>query len=139
MWLNSTSQYAIRAVVHIAEHGADAPVSVASIASALRSPRNYLSKTLHLLARAGVLQSTRGTGGGFQLADPPHRLTLDRIVQPFQQATERRCLMGRAQCGGARPCAAHDRWARVADVADKFFARTTVADLLRKDPAVRIA
>jgi Rrf2 family iron-sulfur cluster assembly transcriptional regulator len=133
MWLNSTAQNALRAVLYIAEHGAAGPVRVDDIATSLHSPRNYLSKTLHALARAGVLRSARGPKGGFQLADPPDRLTLARVVSPFEPAGERRCLVGRANCGDAHPCLAHHRWSRVAAAVEDFFGQTTVHDLLKQN------
>ncbi len=133
MWLNSTAQNALRAVLYIAEHAADGPVRVDDVAASLDSPRNYLSKTLHALARAGVLRSTRGPKGGFQLVDPPDRLALARVVRPFEPAGERRCLMGRATCGDAHPCQIHHRWSRTATAVEDFFDHTTVADLLRQD------
>ncbi len=135
MWLNSTAQNALRAVLVIAEQGDGVPVRVDDIAAALRCPRNYLSKTLHALTRAGVLQSVRGRNGGFLLVDAPEALVLARIVGPFQPVGARRCLLGRATCGDADPCLVHNRWSLVAGDVDAFFSRTTVADLLRKDPA----
>lgn len=135
MWLTGTAQNAVRAVLYIAEHGRDGPVRVDQIAETMGSPRNYLSKTLHALARAGVLRSARGPKGGFQLADPPERLRLARVVAPFEPAGERRCLVGRAHCGDAQPCQAHHRWSKVALAVEDFFATTTVADLLGRNGA----
>jgi Rrf2 family protein len=137
MWLNSTAQSALRAVLYIADQAVDDPVRVDDIAASLHCPRNYLSKTLHALTRAGVLRSARGPGGGFQLAELPDRLTLARVVRPFEPAGERRCLVGRPDCGGAHPCLAHHRWARVATVVEDFFSRTTVADLLKPPTRAR--
>ena len=137
MWLNSTAQNALRAVLYIAEHAADGPVRVEDVAASLDSPRNYLSKTLHALARAGVLRSTRGPKGGFQLVDPPDRLALARVVRPFEPAGERRCLLGRATCGDAHPCQIHHRWSRTATAVEDFFDHTTVADLLRHESRSR--
>jgi Rrf2 family iron-sulfur cluster assembly transcriptional regulator len=143
MWLSSTAQNAIQAVLYLAERDAPGPVRVGDIASAMGSPQNYLSKTLHALARAGVLVSTRGPKGGFQLADPPGRLALARVVAPFQPASDRRCLVGRSACDSADPCPAHHRWSQVAHGVEQFFANTTVADLLRppepKPPRTNIA
>lgn len=139
MWLNSTAQNALRAVLHIADHSVVGPVRVDDIAASLDCPRNYLSKTLHVLARAGVLRSARGPKGGFQLVDSPDRLTLSRVVGPFQPAGERRCLVGRANCGDGHPCLAHHRWSGVAAAVEDFFEQTTVADLLRQDPRTHAA
>ncbi len=131
MWLSSTAQTALRAVLCIAEHGGVRPMRVNDIAASLSCPRNYLSKTLHALTRAGVLQSTRGPKGGFQLTDLPSRLPLSRVVGPFEPAGQRRCLLGGAVCGDAHPCLIHHRWSRAAAVVEGFFNQTTVADLLK--------
>jgi Rrf2 family protein len=128
--LSQTAEYALRAVLHIAEHGADRPVSVGEISEALAVPRNYLSKTLHQLSRAGVVTSTFGPGGGFQLGARANALTLDRIIAPFDTSGERHCLLGQTRCRDSAPCAAHGRWKDIAEQIHTFFATTTVADLL---------
>ena len=58
--LSKTSEYALRAVLHLARCGADRTVRASEMASALAVPANYLSKILHNLARAGILSSERG-------------------------------------------------------------------------------
>lgn len=131
MWLSSTAQIALRAVLHIAEHGGEGPVRVEQIATAIGTPRNYLSKTLHSLARAGVLRSTRGPKGGFQLVDLPEEVPLSRVVGPFEPTGEQRCLVGRPNCGMGPPCLAHHHWSSVATAVQEFFGNTTVADLLK--------
>src|SRR5512145_1395301 len=85
LMLSQTAEYALRASLWIAEHPDRAPVRVGDLAEALNIPQNYLSKTLHLLARAGVLQSMRGRQGGFRLARPAARTPLIEIVQPFER------------------------------------------------------
>lgn len=134
MWLSSTAQQAINAVLCIAGSAEDGLVRVDEIAAVIGCPRNYLSKTLHLLTRAGVLRSVRGPRGGFRLALPPERLTLARVVAPFEPVGERRCLVGRPTCGDANPCTAHHKWKKVAGKVDDFFTTTTVADLLKGNP-----
>jgi Rrf2 family protein len=130
--LSQTADYALRAVLYIAERGDDGPVRVGEMARALRIPQNYLSKILHRLARSGVLASTRGKTGGFQLAVRPERLHLAAVVSPFDRIEQRRrCLLGRPQCTDHAACAAHGRWKQVADTVATFFRETTVADLSR--------
>ena len=117
--LSQTAEYALRAVLYVAEHGTGRPVRGAEMADALRIPRNYLSKILHQLARHGVLVSLRGKAGGFQLCVQPDRLALGVVVAVFDGiGTERRCLLGRSKCTDGTASAAY------------FFRDTTVADLL---------
>lgn len=129
--LNDTAEYALRAVLHIATHERGAPVASSAVARELDLPANYLSKTLRRLARAEVLESTRGPGGGYTLADPPREIPLARVVEPFHPLEGReQCLMGRKACRHREPCPAHERWRDLTERIDGFFRETTVADLL---------
>lgn len=130
--LSHTAEYALRAVLYLAQsEDADRFVQVGEIAPALRIPRNYLSKILHLLTRHGVLVSTRGRLGGFRLAAAPDRLYLATVVSPFGRLGEtRHCLLGRPECSDRTACAAHARWKDVAERVAAFFRETTVAELL---------
>lgn len=128
--LSQTSQYALRTVLQLAELPRGERGSAVDLARRIGLPGNYLSKTLHQLARAGVVASTRGKHGGFVLARPAHRISLAEVVAPFQDVGRRTCLLGRPTCSDARPCAAHGRWKAVAEQVAEFFSRTTVADLL---------
>ncbi len=130
MILSQTAVYALRAVVHLADSTDGRLVRVDDMAEALDVPRNYLSKILHALARAGVLHSTRGPGGGFALAVPAPELRLLDIVKHFDPIGEGRvCLLGRSTCNDADPCAAHDHWQATSLEFRSFFRDTTVADL----------
>lgn len=133
MLLSQTSRYALRAAAYLAEHADDdRPVPVGEIADAIGVPRNYLSKTLHQLARHGVLTSERGPKGGFRLARDPRQVRLFDVVAPLEPAfTERGCLLGRPSCSDADPCAAHERWRELADRVALFLESTHLTDLVR--------
>lgn len=134
MWPTSTVQQAISAVLCIASARGE-PMQASTIADATGAPRNYLSKILHSLARAGVLNSERGPRGGFRLAGPADQLTLADIAEPFERPGQRRCLLGRPTCGDANPCAAHRRWSKVAASLENYFQTTTIARLLDEVPS----
>ncbi len=104
--ISRTAGYALRAVLYIAQNEGEGPVRVNDMAAALDLPRNYLSKTLHLLARARVLTSTRGKLGGFELAVPSATLSLFQVVVAFDDLDTRRCLLGVRECSDRTACAA---------------------------------
>ena len=138
MILSRTAEYALRAVLYVARHADNGLVRVGDVAQALTIPRNYLSKILHALARAGVLTSTRGKTGGFRLAVSADRLSLGDVVQEFDALEDRRqCLLGRPACSDRQPCAAHEKWKRTAESVASFFRETTVADLLEETAGSR--
>ncbi len=121
----------------MADHGTDVPVRVDDIAEALSVPRNYLSKILHELGRAGVLVSYRGPRGGFRLARPAADLSLIDVVGRFDPLGDGQgCLLGRAGgCSEDDPCAAHSRWKEISGGMQTFFRETMVADLLEHPSA----
>lgn len=131
MILSQTAVYALRAMLHLAERPDDRPMRVDDIASALDVPRNYLSKILHVLARQGLLRSTRGPGGGFRLACSPSRTTLLEVAGHFDDMDGERCLLGRPECRDDDPCPAHGQWKDVAAGLHAFFRNTTIADIAR--------
>lgn len=131
--LSQTAEYALRAVLYLAEHGKTGPISVGVLSHTLSLPRNYLSKTLHVLAKRRILSSVRGPGGGFQLAIPPDSISLLEVVAPFDEiGGQRQCLLGGSRCSDDHPCPAHGRWKEVADQLLAFFQQTTVEDLIHE-------
>ena len=112
--LSSTSDYALRAILVLAQASDGRPLRADQIARATGSPANYLAKTLNALAKTGLVTSTRGPFGGFVLAVPATELTLARVIDCFDEPRpQTRCLLGSAPCDPRRPCAAHHRWTAI--------------------------
>ncbi|MGK7310790.1 MAG: RrF2 family transcriptional regulator [Candidatus Longimicrobiales bacterium M2_2A_002] len=129
--LSSTGTYALRAVIYLAQREGEGPVRVDDVSAALGVPRNYLSKVLHALAKDGALRSVRGPHGGFELAVPASRLTLARVLSPFEEVDgPRNCLLGDGQCDEADPCALHGRWSGLATEVAAFFEETVLEDVV---------
>ena len=129
--LSSTSDYALRAILVLAQVTDGRPLRADQIARATASPANYLAKTLNALAKAGLVNSTRGPYGGFVLAIPAAELSLAQIIDCFDEPRpQTRCLLGNAPCDSRRPCTAHTRWTAIKDARRAALADTTVADLL---------
>ncbi|MFN4244364.1 MAG: RrF2 family transcriptional regulator [Tepidisphaerales bacterium] len=83
MQLSQTAEYALRAVVFLAEHRGEAQTTQ-QIAEGCRVPAGYLSKVLQPLARAGVVSAQRGLGGGYVLEHDPGTLTLLDVVSAVE-------------------------------------------------------
>ncbi|MBI3792785.1 MAG: Rrf2 family transcriptional regulator [Gemmatimonadetes bacterium] len=133
--LSQTAQYGLRAVVFIAQQPSGQPVTAAPLARALGIPQNYLGKTLQQLAHAGILRSTRGKAGGFQLGRDPYAISLLDVVAPFEGMDERPvCLLGGNECSSSTPCPMHSRWSPVAREIDRFFRSTSLGEVAEGPP-----
>lgn len=82
--LNATSETAVRAVIYLALHSGDEPVSPTEIAEEIGASPSYLAKIAGLLVKGGILRSQRGAWGGVALARNPATITLLDIVQACQ-------------------------------------------------------
>jgi len=121
----------LKAVAALAEEPVQQFKGTVSLAERIGAPQNYLGKLLQTLARAGVVQSQKGMGGGFQLARPPQRISLYDVVEPIDHVSRwTGCFMGQAVCSDDVPCALHDRWAGVRDVYLRMLEESTVADVV---------
>jgi Rrf2 family protein len=128
--LSKTSEYAIRAMVYIAQQGDKAPVLARDVAEKTGVPANYASKILRDLAQRGVLSSTRGVGGGFRLASPPKKIHIRAIVSPFESALrQNQCPFGMQVCTQDVPCRGHDHYKYVKEAYDTFLDDTTLYDV----------
>ena len=90
MMISQTAEYALRAVVWLGGRS-DEPVGTKHISQAAQVPAGYLSKVLQMLARADLVVSTSGRGGGFRLTRRPEEISvLDVInaVDPIQRIRE---------------------------------------------------
>lgn len=136
-----TAEYAIRAMLLLArEKEAGHFLRADEIAEAIGGPRNYTSKVLNALAKAGYIASSRGPQGGFQLVRPASEISIGHVVDLFfAPSSSGRCLNGNAPCNPRRPCAAHQRWVSVLDAQRAPLDATTIADLVdsRLAPLVR--
>ncbi|MDE2491365.1 MAG: Rrf2 family transcriptional regulator [Elusimicrobia bacterium] len=105
----------------------------ADLARAARVPPAALSKSLQRLARAGILESRRGPGGGYRLAVDPAKLSLLELADSLdvEDARRGRCVLEERSCRNAAPCALH-RAARSADERlRRALGRLTLAELTR--------
>ncbi len=127
-----TADYALRALLLLAHkeyHGRY--LRADEIAHAIGAPRNYTSKVLNEVAKAGLIKSSRGPTGGFQLAKAAHTISVGSVVDVFVAPTvNSRCLNGNGPCNPNRPCAAHHRWTSVIRAQRAPLDTTTIADLV---------
>lgn len=108
-------------------------------------PPSYLSKVLLILNRAGLIEATRGTGGGYRLSKPANEISLYEIVDPVDNVGRLDdCIMGMKECSEENPCAMHGWWKRVRDDFQSMLLQTTLEDVTSGggqgcDPKLRIS
>jgi len=127
--LSQTVEYALRAVVHLADH---APLArtTEQIAEVTHVPQAYLSKVLQSLNRAGIVRSQRGVGGGVALVKTPVKLTILEVVNAVDPIERiKTCPLG-LEAHGVRLCPLHRRMDDALAMVETAFRKTTLAEVL---------
>lgn len=94
-------------------------------ARGLQAP--FVAKILSSLSRAGIVNGSRGPGGGYTLARAPKAITLREIFDLFERPdTGTNCPFGGGICGAGSPCALHDSLVGIQANMDAFLDSTTL-------------
>jgi Rrf2 family protein len=133
--LPKTAEYALRAVVWLGRDPGRTE-SADRLAERTKAPRRYLNKVLQDLARAGLVRSQSGPGGGHALAKPPEEVTILDVVNAVGELERiRHCPLGLPS--HATLCPLHRELDGVYAAAERAFGRVTIAELNRSaDPII---
>src|SRR3954463_10319672 len=86
--LSRKSLLAVAAVIDVAVHGQERPVSAKALAARHSLPPRHLEPVLQALVRHGILKGIRGPRGGYELARERRRITADHILRAAGTADE---------------------------------------------------
>jgi len=131
-----TTEYALRAIVHLAQHSSS-PRTRTQIAAGTQTPPDYLAKVMRSMVRAGLVKAGRGLHGGFTLARDPASITLFdvvSVVDPIQRIHV--CPLG-LETHRNTLCPVHRKLDQALATIEHTFRTTAIADLLSDSSGVQ--
>ncbi len=132
MRLSSLADYAVVMMTAAARHcGAAGRLNATLLATQTGVPLPTAQKLVSRLSSAGLIESTRGTGGGFRLARPPATISLADIIEAVDGPIAlTACVDGAAHdCCIDRTCRVKPHWNAVNDAVRGALAGVTLAQL----------
>ncbi len=107
-----TCQHALRALIYLASKNTTRPVLVREIAEAAHVPKQSLAKILHGLRNKGLVKSTKGPGGGYQLARPGSEMKIIEVIEAVDGPINlsKSCILGLDECHDDAGCGLHVYW-----------------------------
>lgn len=132
MLFSAKSEYACLAMLELAaRHGDPHPIRLADIADKHGIPQRFLVQILLQLKGSGLVASTRGASGGYQLARPPEEITLLDIIASLDptDAPDPKAPRGKP---GELPLAValHGVWDRIVQARHDILKNATLTDLV---------
>ena len=82
--ISNKSRYGITALLALAEFYNSGLLPIKDIASRCDIPHQFLEQIFNRLGKAGIIKSTRGKNGGYDLAKPPEQITVLHIVNALE-------------------------------------------------------
>ena len=102
--ITRNTDYAVRALCCIAEQKQEV-TSADQLVKSLKMPRPFLRKILQTLNKEGLLNSSKGKGGGFALAVSPGKITLTNVMKIFQGPLKlNECTFKKKVCPNVKDC-----------------------------------
>jgi Rrf2 family iron-sulfur cluster assembly transcriptional regulator len=136
--LSRPCTYAIRALTYLAMQPPGKLTGSREISDGEGIPNSFLCKILLDLRRKRLLRSYKGTGGGYELALPPDKISLLMIVEAIEgEVSFSGCILEDKECSAHGECALHDSWLNLRNQLVSFLERQTLANLVQTRRAQR--
>jgi Rrf2 family iron-sulfur cluster assembly transcriptional regulator len=122
------------AMIDIGQHSSSKPISLAEIADRQDISQEYLEQLFAKLRKAGLVESTRGPGGGYRLAREPAEIPVAEIITAVDEPLRVTRCEGDAidGCVKGERCCAHDLWSSLGRQMMAFLASITLEDVVSK-------
>lgn len=131
MYVTRKADYAIRCVLYLTRNK-ERVASVDEISGAMFVPKTFLSKILQRLMKAGIVSSTRGIKGGFQLAKKPKDINLLEVIEAIQGVSAANiCAVDKSLCRLSSTCVVHPVWVKIRKKVEKELKKENFAKLAK--------
>ncbi len=135
MQITRREEYALKGIVFLARQPGKKVTLVGEVSRVQKIPEKFLAKIFQRLAKAGLLRSIRGAGGGFLLRRPADEITMREVLEALEGPLAiNRCLLRKGECAEELGCPLHEVWEEAQEGLLKVLDGTTIEDLVKRIP-----
>ncbi len=132
MKLTSKGRYAVTAMLDVALHTKNAPISLADISERQGISLSYLEQLFAKLRRSGLVTSVRGPGGGYRLNQNPHKISIVQIIRAVNEHIDVTKCGGKGNCQSGKQCLTHTLWSNLSEKIELFLEQITLGELVEQ-------
>ncbi|HEY4632844.1 MAG TPA: Rrf2 family transcriptional regulator [Candidatus Limnocylindrales bacterium] len=128
--LTRRGDYAVRAMLALADPVADPWLSVTRISVTMAIPERFLARVMRDLTGAGLVEARTGRNGGYRLARPATSISLLDVISAVESVDPlRQCVLRGIPCGSSGRCAVHDTFTEARTALQERLAEATLASI----------
>lgn len=139
MKLTTKGRYAVTALVDMAIHGQNRPVTVKELADRQSIPQPYLEQLTGLLRAKGILVSLKGPGGGYIFAQSLDKITVADIISAVNEPVDSTRCKGKHNCQQGTMCLTHSLWEELNMAMHTFLQNKSLEDLVKTEQIHKVA
>jgi len=139
MRLTAKGRYPVTAMLDLAVHQHEGPISLADISRRQGISLSYLEQLFAKLRKRDLVNSVRGPGGGYKLQREPSEIYVAEIVDSVDENVDATRCAGRADCQQGEMCLSHQLWAELSDEIHHFLSGIDLASIIEKREVRQIA
>ena len=139
MRLTTKGRYAVTAMLDLALHKNQGPVSLSDISSRQAISLSYLEQLFSKLRRSGLVSSVRGPGGGYELKRGSGEIFIAQIIDAVDESVDTTKCQGAGDCQGGETCLTHYLWEDLSEQIHTFLESISLADLVAKNEVKKIS
>jgi len=108
MRLTTKGRYAVTAMLDLALHYKDGPITLADISQRQGISLSYLEQLFSKLRKQGLVDSTRGPGGGYRLSRDANQIAVADVITAVDEKVETTRCGGLSNCQDDQQCLTHE-------------------------------
>ena len=134
MKISTKGRYALRLMIDLAQHDAAGYIPLRDISKRQEVSAKYLEQIVVQLSRAGLVTSTRGAQGGYQLARHPSEYTVGEILRLTEGSLAPVACLAHdpVECPRAEDCITLGFWRGLYDVVNQYVDSVTLEELVNR-------
>lgn len=132
MRLTTKGRYAVTAMLDLALHCEQGPVSLADISARQGISLSYLEQLFAKLRRVSLVRSVRGPGGGYCLGADMAIISVAQVVDAVSESLDATRCEGQGNCQDGQVCLTHHLWQDLSAQIHQFLSDITLADLVAR-------
>ena len=130
MRLTTRGRYAVTAMLDLALHDQSGPVSLSEIAERQGISLSYLEQLFSRLRKRGLVDGTRGPGGGYRLRKSVQSISVADVIDAVDETVDATKCGGQQNCQGEQRCLTHDLWADLSTQIRDFLDNVSLNELV---------